>query len=109
MNEILFMIIALIAGVFLGVLFFGGLWYTVRKGMASKIPALWFLGSFILRTGIVIAGFYLIMLRANWQNGLICLVGFIAARFIVIRLTKDYESKARLVNKKVAKEAAYEA
>ncbi len=93
MNEILFMVMALLSGVALGFLFFGGLWYTVRKAFVSKTPVVWFLGSFVLRMGIVLAGFYFVMQPANWQNGLICLVGFISARFMVIRLTKAYEAK----------------
>lgn len=108
MNEVLFMIVSLISGVILGILFFGGLWFTVRKAMASKIPTLWFLGSFIFRIGIVLVGFYLIMQHSNWLNGLICLVGFIAARFIVLRFTKAYESKTLLI-KKVLNEKVHEA
>ena len=47
----------LVAGVLLGAIFFGGLWWTVRKGVSSKRPALWFFGSLLLRTSIVLAGF----------------------------------------------------
>jgi F1F0 ATPase subunit 2 len=57
MNEQIFMIVALITGGVLGMLFFGGLWFTVRKAMTSKTPALLFLGSFMLRVGIVLAVF----------------------------------------------------
>lgn len=92
MNELLFMIVALITGALLGIVFFGGLWLTVRKAIASKTPALWFLGSIILRIGIVLVGFYLIMQRGSWLIGLLCLLGFIAGRVIVVRLTRDYES-----------------
>jgi hypothetical protein len=35
MNEILGLMPALIAGVLLGAMFFGGLWWTVRKGVSS--------------------------------------------------------------------------
>ena len=41
-----------LAGALLGAFFFGGLWWTVQKGVASERPALWFLGSLLLRTGI---------------------------------------------------------
>ncbi|MFT6035268.1 MAG: F1F0 ATPase subunit 2 [Marivirga sp.] len=108
MNELLLMIIALLTGAALGSVFFGGLWLTIRQAMASKIPVLWFLGSFVLRTGIVLAGFYFIMQSGNWQDGLICLIGFISARFISIRLTKAYEEKNKL-NSKERKEAIDEA
>jgi len=40
MTELL--ILALAAGLVLGAIFFGGLWWTVRKGVSSKYPALWF-------------------------------------------------------------------
>ena len=58
MNEPLMLVLAVVAGVLLGAIFFGGLWWTVRKGVSSTRPALWFLGSLLLRTGIVLAGFY---------------------------------------------------
>lgn len=107
MNETLFMIVALLTGLALGSLFFGGLWFTLRKAMTSKIPALWLLGSFIFRVGIVLVGFYLILQQANWLSGLVCLVGFITARSIVIRLTMAYEAKTTLINKEV-KRAVHE-
>ena len=40
-----------LAGLVLGAIFFGGLWWTVRKGLSSQQPALWFLGSMLLRMG----------------------------------------------------------
>ena len=51
------LVLALADGLVLGAVFFGGLWWTVRKGVSSKQPALWFLGSLLLRTGIVAGRF----------------------------------------------------
>ena len=45
MNEPLSLVLALITGVVLGAIFFGGLWWTVRKCVSAKQPALWFFGS----------------------------------------------------------------
>jgi F1F0 ATPase subunit 2 len=73
------------AGVFLGAFFFGGLWWTVRRGVSSKRPARLFLGSLLLRTGITVAGFYFVS-GGHWQQLLACLLGFTLARFIVTRL-----------------------
>ena len=87
MNESLILAFALVAGLLLGAIFFGGLWWTVRKGVFSKSPALWFLGSMLLRMGIVLGGFYFIG-RGDWQRIVVCLLGFIIARFIVMRLTR---------------------
>ena len=74
--------LALTVGLALGGVFFGGLWFTVKKGMTSARPVLWFLGSLILRTGVTIGGFFIIC-RDDWARWLICLIGFTLARFIV--------------------------
>jgi F1F0 ATPase subunit 2 len=87
MNEISMLGLAGVAGVLLGALFFGGLWWTVRKGVSFKRPALSFLGSLLLRTGIVVAGFYVVS-DGHWQRLLACLIGFAIARFIVVRITR---------------------
>jgi F1F0 ATPase subunit 2 len=86
MNNFLLRVLILAAGLSLGAIFFGGLWWTVRKGVSSKHPALWFLGSMVLRMGIVLPGFYFVG-RGDWRRLVACLVGFIIARFVVMRLT----------------------
>jgi len=103
MNEIVYMILAFILGLLLGTIFFGGLWFTVRKLVASKIPALWFLGSFILRVGITLTGFYYIS-SGSWQRLLICVAGFIIARFAVIHFTKMSEERQVLLKKEIGHE-----
>lgn len=85
MNEWLTLALAAAAGLLLGAFFFGGLWWTVRKGMSTKRPALLFVSSMLLRTGIVVAGFYVIS-DGHWQPLLACLAGFVITRFIVTRL-----------------------
>jgi len=85
-NETLSLALALAAGLLLGAFFFGGLWWTVRKGVSSKQPALWFFGSMLLRTGIIIAGFYFVGC-GNWERLVACLLGFVLARLIVTWLT----------------------
>ena len=71
-----------LAGVALAALFFGGLWWTVRLGTSARNPAVWFLGSLLLRMGVVLAGFYLVGGR-HWDRLAACLVGFVMARLIV--------------------------
>jgi F1F0 ATPase subunit 2 len=85
MNEAVSLAPALAAGVLLGVMFFGGLWWTVRKSVSQERPALWFLGSLLLRTSILLAGFYFVS-GGHWERLLACLLGFVIARFIVTRL-----------------------
>ena len=84
MSDILALALALFAGALLGVFFFGGLWWTVQKGVTSETPALWFLGSLLLRTILVLAGFYLAA-QGHWSRLAVCLLGFLIARFIVVR------------------------
>ncbi|MGE0470408.1 MAG: ATP synthase subunit I [Nitrospira sp.] len=86
MNEAVSLMDALIAGVLLGTLFFGGLWWTVRQGISTKRPALWFLGSLLLRTGVVLGGFYVVA-AGHWERLLLCLLGFVISHFIVTRFT----------------------
>ncbi len=81
------LILDLIAGLILGTIFFGGLWWTVRKGIVSGQPAVWFLGSLLLRTLIALAGFYFVS-RGDWRKLLACLLGFILSRLAVSRLTR---------------------
>ncbi|MBQ1784876.1 MAG: ATP synthase subunit I [Gammaproteobacteria bacterium] len=78
---------ALLAGGALGVLFFAGLWWTVRRGAASSTPARWFIGSAILRTAIVVAGFYAVGAGDAVRLGL-CALGFVLARALVLRATR---------------------
>ena len=91
MTEALLLTLALGSGLLLGLMFFGGLWWTVRKGVASPYPALWFLGSMVLRTGIALTGFYLVS-AGHWERLLTCLGGFIAARFAVAWATGRRET-----------------
>jgi F1F0 ATPase subunit 2 len=81
------MIWAFIIGLILGAIFFGGLWFTVNKIVNARMPALWVMGSFILRIGITLFGFAYIGLR-DWRKLLICMAGFIIARFLVIYFTR---------------------
>lgn len=96
MNEPLSLAFALAAGMLLGTFFFGGLWWTVNKGASSRRPALWFFGSMLLRTCIVVLGFYFI-LGDDWKRLLAGLIGFIVARLIVIRLTRVTQQQSQLV------------
>jgi F1F0 ATPase subunit 2 len=68
-------------------MFFGGLWLTIQKAVSSKRPALWFFGSLLLRTILVLAGFSIFARGGHWEKLLMGLLGFVLARLIVMRLT----------------------
>ncbi|XZE17806.1 ATP synthase subunit I [Pirellulaceae bacterium SH449] len=85
--EIGTLLFAGFAGLLLGGIFFGGLWWTVRYGVTAKQPGVWFLGSMMVRMTIVMAGFYFVG-GGQWQRVLGCFIGFMVARPIVVWLTR---------------------
>ena len=87
MSEFLALALAALAGTFLGALFFGGLWWTLRRALMSARPALWISGSALLRLGIALSGFYVVA-DGHWERLLACLVGFIGARQLVTLVTR---------------------
>jgi F1F0 ATPase subunit 2 len=82
-----------LAGGALGALFFGGLWWTVRRAIASPRPGVFLLASLVLRMSVLIAGFYAVA-EGQWQRLVACLLGFLAARMlvrIVVRAAPDWK------------------
>ena len=91
MNETLILVLDGVAGVALGVIFFGGLWWTIRTAAASPRAALWFMGSLLLRMGVALGGFYLVSGGA-FKPLLACLSGFFLARIFVTRMTANSDA-----------------
>jgi F1F0 ATPase subunit 2 len=90
MNDALTLAFALVAGFLLGAMFYGGLWWTVRRAVSSRRVALWFLGSLLLRMGLALTGLYFVS-GGDWQRLLLCLLGFVLARLAMIWLTRPPE------------------
>jgi F1F0 ATPase subunit 2 len=78
--------LALLSGILLGVIFFGGLWWTVRRGLLSPVPAMWFSASSLIRTAVALAGFYVVSC-GEWRRLLACLLGFFLARIVVMHVS----------------------
>jgi F1F0 ATPase subunit 2 len=87
-NEIFKLAGALTAGIISGILFFGGLWLTVKKGIGRQNPSLLFLGSFLLRMVLTVSIFYYVS-GGSWQRLLTCAAGFFVARYLVLYFTKS--------------------
>ena len=87
MNETVALGLAWAAGVLLGGLFFGGLWWTIRKGLSSRHPARWFVGSLVVRMSTVLAGLTFVS-GGHPGRLLLCLLGVVTARPVVTRLTR---------------------
>jgi F1F0 ATPase subunit 2 len=92
MSELSAILLALLAGGLLGTVFFGGLWWTVKRSVESQGPALLFAGSFLLRMFVAVAGFYFVS-HGNWRRLLACLCGFLLARILITRIARLPDGK----------------
>lgn len=70
-----------IAGAGLGLFFYGGLYFTVTRSLESGHPALWFLGSFLIRMSLLMTGLYWIS-DGHWQRIVACLLGIMVTGVI---------------------------
>jgi F1F0 ATPase subunit 2 len=86
MVELPGVLLAIAAGLVLGALFFGGLWWTVVRAIDSRHAALWLSASLLLRTAVTLLGFALVA-QGSWVRLVACLAGFLVARVIVTLLT----------------------
>jgi F1F0 ATPase subunit 2 len=82
--QVMAWLLAFLAGVVLGGFFFGSLWFTVRQLPTTGWPIRLVVGSYFGRMAIALLGFYLIM-QGDWTRAVAGLVGFIMARFVLIR------------------------
>jgi F1F0 ATPase subunit 2 len=74
------LLLAALAGVALGLVYFGGLWWTVRRLQIWRQPHWALLASFVVRAGLVLPVFVLLALRGALPL-VFALLGFLAARF----------------------------
>jgi F1F0 ATPase subunit 2 len=84
-NDIGPVVGALAAGTILGALFFGGLWWTARRGLTAANPALWFGLSALVRMAIIVSTLYYVA-SSGWPSVLACLCGLLIARVAVTRI-----------------------
>jgi F1F0 ATPase subunit 2 len=93
MNELITLLLSFLVGLFIGFFFFQGLLWTIKKGLISRRPALWFSISFLIRMGVAILGFYLI--SGKGMPALIfCFLGLMLMRYVIKRKC-IHESKSR--------------
>ncbi|MDQ6685928.1 MAG: ATP synthase subunit I [Pseudomonadota bacterium] len=76
------LVLSLLAGGGLGAIYFGGLWWTVRRAASFRRPALTMLASALVRLGVALGGFYVVG-AGSWQRLVLCLLGFVVARAAV--------------------------
>jgi F1F0 ATPase subunit 2 len=78
------LLLAFTAGAAIGIFYFGSLWITVRRLPKVNRPGLLILGSFAVRAGITLLGFFLVM-GGQWERLVACLLGFMLARKLSVK------------------------
>jgi|HubBroStandDraft_6_1064221.scaffolds.fasta_scaffold279860_3 F1F0 ATPase subunit 2 len=68
-------------------IFFAGLWWTIRSALATANPILWFAGSLLLRVSFVLVVFYALAAQ-GWQAMTLCLLGFLLSRIAATRFAR---------------------
>ena len=96
MTELSGWLLAAVGGALLGLFYYAGLWFTLRRLPGQAHPALWVFGSFTLRLAVSIAGFYLILGpdRSLPRLGM-ALLAFIAARVLLTRRLRPVPESSR--------------
>lgn len=80
-------------GVGLGLIYFLGLWLTIRQLAQRQYTSLWMMASLMLRLSLVLTGFYLLIDATGWQGLLAALLGFTLVRLLLTRRLGPVSSK----------------
>ncbi|MDJ0616751.1 MAG: ATP synthase subunit I [Calothrix sp. MO_192.B10] len=87
-GNLVLLAVALLAGIVLGLLYFGGLWITVNKLPTASNPLQLTLLSFIARLGICLAFLYLIIVEGKAYaplNAFVFIVTFLLVRNLMVQ------------------------
>lgn len=71
------------AGLVLGLMFFGGLWLTVRRLAGAPFPAGRVAASMLVRFALALGGFYLLARLGGWPHALAGALGFTVTRLVL--------------------------
>ncbi len=95
MIEFATVVVAILIGILLGVVFFGGLWITVRKIGETDQFATRYFASFVIRMAIMIGGLFLVL-----KLGIVPLFFAVSAMLLVRVLMIRRISVAQTSNQK---------
>lgn len=81
------LVLSIVFGGLLGLGYFGGLWYTVRRARDTRGSTALLLGSFAVRSALALGGFYLVLrwMDGQWEMIALGLLGFMGARLVLVR------------------------
>ena len=87
MTYVLLLLFALTVGLVLGLLYFGGLWFTVSRVHEVSHPGYLLAGSFLVRAAVVLSGFAGITYAFGSRLEVVglCLLGFTMVRLVLVR------------------------
>jgi F1F0 ATPase subunit 2 len=91
MPDALRFVLSLLAGVVLGLIYYGGLWLTVSRLPKTPHPAGLAMASFVGRMAVLLAGIYVVM-GTRWEFALACLVGVLVARTVLVRRIQPHNA-----------------
>ncbi len=77
--------VAVAAGAVAGLVYFGGLWWTVRRLPTARRPVALSLGSFALRTAAAVAIIFFAA-REHWLLLVVCMAALVVVRTVMVRM-----------------------
>jgi F1F0 ATPase subunit 2 len=79
-------------GIILGIVFFGGLYFTVRKLTEINNPSVLFVFSFIVRMAVLLWGLFYVS-KGGYKGVLFTLLGILVIRYIMIFIINNPRQK----------------
>jgi F1F0 ATPase subunit 2 len=73
----------IVAGTFVGVVYFGGLWWTVRRLPATRHPWALYLASLAIRSALTLFVFYVVLTDYGMPQLLMLLAAFLLVRLVM--------------------------
>lgn len=83
-GDVLGWVVPLAGGAAIGLVYFGGLWTTVRRLPTARRPGLLVFASFVARIAVAVTGFVL-LLGGDTRRAVVALIGFLAVRTVAVR------------------------
>ena len=73
-----------LAGVLIGLFFFGGLWWTVQAATRSRSPHRLLFLSWLARMAVLVVAIRLLIDDGHWERGVAAVVGILVARTVLL-------------------------
>ena len=97
MSFSIYSLLYLFIGLGLGILYFAGLWLTVKNMQKSRSPVALTLVSFFLRTAVVLLVLIFVARQGNYINIITLLAGFIIGRLILSRRIGQQKKRNKII------------